>query len=94
MPAEVTIPDLKLSIRQLENALSIILGRVSGHIKRGEAFRARTGNPQHTGVPAQLLGNRPDVQEAELNFRYNFELTNVAPLLFLSKLELFLLRGL
>jgi outer membrane protein TolC len=31
-----------------------------------------------TGVPAQLLANRPDVQQAELNYRAFFELTNVA----------------
>ncbi|KAA6438546.1 TolC family protein [Dyadobacter flavalbus] len=31
-----------------------------------------------TGVPAQLLAVRPDVQQAELSFRNAFELTNVA----------------
>jgi multidrug efflux system outer membrane protein len=75
---EVTIPDLKLLIRQTENALSILLGRVPGTIKRGALFEQKPGTLLHTGIPAQLLGNRPDVQEAELNFRYNFELTNVA----------------
>lgn len=29
-------------------------------------------------MPAQLLANRPDVQQAELNYRAAFELTNVA----------------
>ena len=76
--AEVTIPDLKQSIRQTENALSILLGRVPGPIKRGTLYEQKPGNLLNTGVPAQLLSNRPDVQEAELNFRYNFELTNVA----------------
>jgi multidrug efflux system outer membrane protein len=75
---EVTIPDLKQLIRQTENALSILLGRVPGPIKRGALFEQGQGILLHTGVPAQLLANRPDVQEAELNFRYNFELTNVA----------------
>jgi multidrug efflux system outer membrane protein len=76
--AEVTIPDLKQLIRQTENALSILLGRQPGLIKRGELSEQKPANLLHTGVPAQLLSNRPDVQEAELNFRYNFELTNVA----------------
>jgi outer membrane protein, multidrug efflux system len=76
--AEVTIPDLKQSIRQTENALSILLGRVPGPVKRGTLYEQKPGNFLNVGVPAQLLGNRPDVQEAEYNFRYNFELTNVA----------------
>jgi NodT family efflux transporter outer membrane factor (OMF) lipoprotein len=75
---EVTIPDLKQSIRQVENSLSILLGRVPGSIKRAEFFQRESWAFQGIGIPAQLLGNRPDVQEAELNFRYNFELTNVA----------------
>src|SRR5258706_12474424 len=76
--AEVTIPDLKLLIGQTENVLSILLGREPGLIKRGRLSEQKAGNLLQTGVPAQLLSNRPDVQEAELNFRYNFELTNVA----------------
>lgn len=76
--AEVTIPDLKQVIKQTENALSILLGRKPGQIKRGELSEQEPGNLLYTGIPAQLLSNRPDVQEAELNFRYNFELTNVA----------------
>jgi NodT family efflux transporter outer membrane factor (OMF) lipoprotein len=75
---DVTIPDLKQSIRQVENALSILLGRVPAPIKRGMLFAQQPGTLLRTGVPAQLLSNRPDVQAAELNFRYNFELTNVA----------------
>jgi outer membrane protein, multidrug efflux system len=76
--AEVTIPDLKLSITQTENVLSIMLGRVPGPIKRDSLFDQKSTVLLKTGVPAQLLANRPDVQEAEYNFRYNFELTNVA----------------
>ena len=42
----------------------------------------------HTGVPAQLLANRPDVQQAEFNFRYYFELTNVARAYFYPSLSI------
>ena len=76
--AEVTIPDIKQLIRQTENALSILLGRKPGQIIRGELSQQEPGDLLHIGVPTQLLSNRPDVREAELNFRYNFELTNVA----------------
>jgi multidrug efflux system outer membrane protein len=76
--AEVTIPDLKQSILQTENAMSILMGRVPGPIKRDTLFQQKPGTLLSIGVPAQLLANRPDVQAAEMNFRYNFELTNVA----------------
>ena len=39
--------------------------------------QAKAPDVFQTGVPSQLLANRPDVQ-AEFDFRYFFELTNVA----------------
>lgn len=41
-----------------------------------------------TGVPAQLLQNRPDVQQAELAFRGAFENTNLAKTYFYPSLTL------
>ena len=49
-----------------------------GSIKRGTLYEQRPVTLLHAGVPVQLLSNRPDVQGAELSFRYNFELTNIA----------------
>ncbi|HYK76071.1 MAG TPA: efflux transporter outer membrane subunit [Daejeonella sp.] len=76
--AEVTIPDLKQQIRETENALSILLGNAPSAISRGSLQEQQTIAVLQTGIPSQLLSNRPDVQAAELNFRYAFELTNVA----------------
>jgi len=76
--AAVTIPDIRQDIRQTENALSILLARPSGAIRRSTLDDERPIEVLQTGIPAQLLANRPDVQEAEYNFRYYFELTNVA----------------
>jgi outer membrane protein, multidrug efflux system len=76
--AEVTIPDLKQSIREAENALSILLGNAPHAIGRGNLESQQPIEVLQTGVPAQLLANRPDVQQAEMGFRYAFELTNVA----------------
>jgi multidrug efflux system outer membrane protein len=76
--AEVTIPDLLQSIRETENALSILIGNVPDRINRSRLEDQRPLATLQTGVPAQLLANRPDVQQAEFNFRYLFELTNVA----------------
>ncbi|MDR6568015.1 TolC family protein [Chitinophaga ginsengisegetis] len=76
--AEVTIPDLKQSIRETENQLNLLLGRPPGPISRSSMDDQRPVMLLKTGVPAQLLANRPDVQAAEYNLRYYYELTNVA----------------
>ncbi|HEY0771129.1 MAG TPA: TolC family protein [Sphingobacteriaceae bacterium] len=75
---EVTIPDLKQRIRETENALSIILGRAPGAIERSDLNSQIVPEVLNTGVPAQLLSRRPDVQQAEYNYRYYFENINVA----------------
>ncbi|SEW51148.1 efflux transporter outer membrane subunit [Chitinophaga arvensicola] len=76
--AEVTIPDLKQSIRETENQLNLLLGQVPGPIARSGMDDQHPVMLLKTGVPAQLLANRPDVQAAEYNLRYYFEQTNVA----------------
>ena len=76
--AEVTIPDLKQSILETENALSILTGQGPGTIRRSSLEIQQMPDLLQTGVPAQLLANRPDVQEAEFAYRNAFELTNVA----------------
>jgi len=86
--AEVTIPDLKQSIKETENALSILIGSVPGGIERGKLINQQTLSSLNAGVPAQLLANRPDVMEAELNFRTQFELTNVARAYFYPTLSI------
>ena len=76
--AEVTIPDLRRQIREAENALSILLGRAPNAIYRSTLEEQRPVEVLRTGVPAQLLAYRPDVQQAEFNFRSAYELTHVA----------------
>jgi outer membrane protein TolC len=86
--AEVTIPDLKQNIREIENALSILLSRPPGSISRSNIDNQIPITLLQTGVPAQLLSNRPDVQEAEYNFRYSFEQTNIARTYFYPSLTI------
>lgn len=76
--AEVTIPDLQQSIRETENALSVLTGRPQGAIRRSNLNDQQMPGVLQTGVPAQLLAYRPDVQAAEYAYRNAFELTNVA----------------
>ena len=86
--AKVTIPELKQSIYETENALSVLLGRNPGPIARSTLSEQEISSNLKTGIPAQLLANRPDVQEAEYQFRYGFEMTNVARKYFYPSLTL------
>ncbi|PBJ08262.1 efflux transporter outer membrane subunit [Flavobacterium sp. ACN6] len=86
--AEVLIPDLKQSIRETENALNILLGQAPGPIDRGEIGTQVIPETLAVGVPSQLLENRPDVRQAEFNFRVAFESTNLAKTYFYPSLTL------
>ena len=70
---QVTIPDIKYSIREVENVLSILVARPPGIIDRDSIEDQNFDVLFQTGIPAQLLANRPDVQQAEYQLRYNFE---------------------
>lgn len=76
--AEVTIPALKQNIRETENALSVLIGRVPGSIQRSVLDSQKIAVDLKTGLPAQLLAYRPDVQAAEFQLRYFAELTHAA----------------
>lgn len=76
--AEVTIPDIKQSIKETENSISVLLGRNPGDIARSTLDVQKTAIELKPGLPLQLLANRPDVQEAEYALRYYTEMTNVA----------------
>ena len=71
-----TIPDLEQQIAVAENALSLLLGRVPGHIERetvdDRGFATSVSPvlpplppPIPPGIPATLLERRPDVMGAE-----------------------------
>lgn len=86
--AEVLIPDIKQSIRETENALNILLGQAPGSIDRGILGEQQTPESLAIGLPSQLLQNRPDVRQAEFNFRVAFENTNLAKTYFYPSLTL------
>lgn len=75
---EASIPDIEMSILQEENTLSILLGRLPGAIERTSLEEQTAFSDLKIGVPASLLRNRPDIQEAELTFRAAFEDVNMA----------------
>jgi HAE1 family hydrophobic/amphiphilic exporter-1 len=86
--AEVLLPDIKLNIQENENALSILLGRVPGEIRRSSLAEQVPFADLQPGVPSQLLQNRPDVQQAEFAFRAAFENVNVARTYFYPQLTI------
>ena len=75
---EVTIPDIRQNIRETENTISLLLGRDPSAITRDSLDHETVTTDLRMGLPAHLLANRPDVQEAEFQLRYYTELTNVA----------------
>lgn len=85
---EVTIPDLEQQIRETENTLCLLLGRTPGTIERGKIDEQIPSSDLTTGVPAQLLDNRPDVMQAEFNVMSAFEITNNAHAFFYPSLTL------
>ncbi|HEY5511221.1 MAG TPA: TolC family protein [Prolixibacteraceae bacterium] len=86
--AEVTIPDLEQQITETENTLCLLLGRTPGTIERGKVDEQNIIPVLTTGVPAQLLDNRPDVMQAEFNVMSAFEITNNARASFYPALTL------
>jgi NodT family efflux transporter outer membrane factor (OMF) lipoprotein len=75
---EASIPDIEISILNQENALSILLGRVPGRIERDSLNNQVPLSDLKIGIPASLIRNRPDIQEAEMAFRSAFEDVNMA----------------
>ncbi|MDR1499851.1 MAG: efflux transporter outer membrane subunit [Tannerellaceae bacterium] len=75
---QISIPGLESRIRQIENTLSVMVGRKAGEIERQNIRIQNLPGQLKYGLPAQLLSHRPDVRQAELNFRSAFEMKNAA----------------
>lgn len=86
--AQVSLPELKRSIRELENTLCVLTVKPLQTISRGSFDAVQMNTDLKSGVPTQLLANRPDVLAAELAFRQAFEVTNVAKASFYPTLRL------
>lgn len=86
--AELLVPDIKRNIRETENTLSLLLGRVPGEIRRGSLAEQQPYQNLQIGIPSMLMRNRPDVQQAEFAFRAAFENVNVAKTYFYPQLTI------
>lgn len=69
---EAGLIDLKCAVRDVENALCMILKQVPHSIPRGRLSEQVMPVELQVGVSAQLLSNRPDVRQAEHNLEQHF----------------------
>ncbi len=70
--------DLKRQVREVENSLSVLLARAPQQIERGTLDGQVMPENLVTGVPLQLLENRPDVKVAEMTLASAYYTTNQA----------------
>lgn len=86
--AEALIINIDVQIAQLENTISILKGLPPAAIERSTLATQKFSVLPQTGIPAQLLENRPDVRRAEFGLINAFELTNAAKAQFYPSLRL------
>ena len=75
---EASLIDLKRQVRETENSLSVLLAKAPQHIERGTLDAQVMPEDLTTGVPLQLLENRPDVKIAEMTLASAYYSTNQA----------------
>lgn len=63
--AASAIPSLEQAIALQENALSVLIGRNPGPIKRGGKLQALAVPMVPAGLPSELVARRPDILQAE-----------------------------
>lgn len=83
-----SMSDLKDQIRQTENALSLLLRQAPQPIERGKLDDQNLPEILKTGVPIQLLANRPDVKVAEMALAGTYYNANEARAAFYPSLSI------
>ena len=60
--------NIQQQITETENRINFLVGRFPQHVNRSsEAFTTLVPNMIQAGIPAQLLENRPDIRQAEMD---------------------------
>jgi multidrug efflux system outer membrane protein len=89
-----TIPQFEKSIAQTENSLCTLLGRNPGAIARGKTIDQLTLPAVPSGLPSDILTNRPDIRQAEQNLISANANIGVAKALYFPSISLTGLLGL
>ncbi|MDH6359225.1 efflux transporter outer membrane subunit [Parabacteroides sp. PF5-9] len=85
---EASLFDLKRQIYEVENSLSLLLGESPYLIQRSRLKDVILPEELSTGIPVQLLANRPDVKSAEYALQQAFYTTAEAKSAFYPSLVL------
>ena len=80
--------DLKRQVRETENSLSVLLAKAPQQIDRNRLEDQVLPTELTTGVPLQMLENRPDVKMAEMKLASAYYTTNKARSAFYPGLKL------
>lgn len=83
-----SLPDMRSSIREVENALCLLLGEAPHSIPRSTLEQQQLPEEFSTGIPLQLLSNRPDVKAAEMSLAAAYYNTNTARANFYPRITL------
>lgn len=83
-----SLPDIRQSIRETENALCLMLNRPAQAVERGVLEAQQLPREFSVGVPLQLLSNRPDVKAAEMALASKYYNTNSARAAFYPQITL------
>ena len=83
-----SLPAIRQSIREAENALCMLLRQAPQAIKRSTLEEQQLPTQFSVGVPLQLLSNRPDVKAAEMNLASTYYNTNAARAAFYPQITL------
>ena len=85
---QTSVLDLKEQINQVENSLALLLAETPHSYERGELQGQQFPESISTGVPMQMLANRPDVRSAERSLEAAFYGTNQARAAFYPSITL------
>lgn len=83
-----SVLDLEEQIRQVENSICLMLGETPQAVRRGRLEGQSIPDKFSTGIPLQLLVNRPDVRAAEYSLAQAFYSTNEARSAFFPSITL------
>ncbi|HEY5508746.1 MAG TPA: TolC family protein [Paludibacter sp.] len=85
---QLSVFDLESRMRQQENAICVLIGRVPGVIDRGSINDQIIPSTMNGNVSVRTLANRPDVKQAELSLQSAYALTDAAKAAFYPTLSI------